>query len=67
MGGCWFAHGNLGPHRMRGGLGEVCFLLDPENIFLPLLVSHSSPLSFHHVCDEQKNGALEESEFILDN
>lgn len=25
-------HGNLVPLRRRGRLGEVCFLLDPENV-----------------------------------
>lgn len=40
-----YTHGNLVPLRRRGRLGEVCFLLDPEN--LSPSPSHSTrPLLF---------------------
>lgn len=33
-GGKLYAHGNLVPLRRKGGLGEVCFLLDLKNVSL---------------------------------
>lgn len=48
-GGKLYAHGNLVPGRKKGGLGEVCFLLDLENVSLSPLPSPRPSLSasFH--------------------
>lgn len=60
-----YAHGNLVPLRKKGGLGEVCFLLDLENVsqsppslLVPCSLSHSLAVSFcedfYHLCKDQK-------------
>lgn len=46
-GGKLYAHGNLVPLRKKGGLGEVCFLLDLENLSLSPFLSPCLSLALH--------------------
>lgn len=70
-GGKLYAHGNLVPLRKKEGLGEVCFLLDLENLSLspflyPCLFFFTVSFCehFYHLCEDHKKSDGEGTDLL---